>query len=144
MLFVDENGQPELKTHKCMDARIGTIMQTEEINSFALSLLCELYESNKMKILEISKDSSGFPFYLMRSGNGTDYFVALKTEVFPYKAELESFEHRKEALMAAEMRNAIPVFAGLSFMNLDSGTSRQTKMVCGGSYFVMCKGLEKL
>jgi hypothetical protein len=37
--------------------------------------------------------------------------------------------------------NAIPVFAGMSFMN----ASREwDKLVCGDDYFVAFKGLEKI
>jgi hypothetical protein len=75
----------------------------------------------------------------MKSRNGQLYYVIIETACYPQKAESLYSADFTEMKQYAKEFNAIPVFAGMSFMN----ASREwDKLVCGDDYFVAFKGLE--
>jgi len=140
--FIDENGDPMVLKHNCLSERIGKEMTKEELHKFAVELLSDLYEKKGMTMLNVNRNyDREYPNIVMKSRNGTLYYVIIETAHYPQKAESLYSTDFTEMKQYAKEFNATPVFAGVSFMN----ASREwNKLICGDDYFVSFKGLEKI
>jgi hypothetical protein len=141
-LFVDANGEPIAVKHNCSPDRIGQKMTKEELHRFAVELLSNLYENAGMTMININRNYyREYPNLVMKSSNGQLYYVIIETTCYPQKAESLYPVDFTEMKQYAKKFNAIPVFAGISFMN----ASREwNKLVCGDDYFVAFKRVEKM
>jgi hypothetical protein len=143
-LFIDENGEPQIITHSCPPERTGREMTKEELHRFAVELLSDLYEKAGMTIINVNRHyGREFPNLVMESKNRKRYYIIIETACFPQKAESLYSRDFSEMKKYAKEHNAIPVFAGMSFLNMDRGMDNN-RIICGDSYVVAFKGLETM
>lgn len=141
-LFIDENGEPLVLKHNCSADRIGKEMTREERHKFAVELLADLYTKAGMTMVNVNRNyDRKFPNLVMKSKNGRLYYVIIETTCYPNKAESLYSRDFSEMKEYAKEHNAMPTFAGVSFLNIDRGMD-DSKMICGDSYIVAFKGLE--
>jgi hypothetical protein len=138
--FITANGEPQIVTHICLPERVGREMTKEELHHFAVDVLSNLYEKAGMTIVNVNRHyDRKFPNLVIKSKNGKLYYAIIETACYPQKAEYTcDFPEMKEY---AKKHNAIPTFAGVSFMNASREWDR---LVCGDEYFVDFKGLETI
>jgi hypothetical protein len=141
-LFRDANDEPMVLKHTCTPDRAGKEMTKEELHCFAVELLSNLYENAGMTIVNVNRNyQRKYPNLVMKSRNGQLYYVIIETACYPQTAESLYSADYPEMKQYAKNFNAIPVFAGMSFMN---ASSEWDKLVCGDNYIVAFKGLEKI
>ena len=143
-LFTDTNSEPSVLRHNCISERMGKEMTQSEMYAFAVELLVGLYEKSGMIILDINRIyQHEYPNIVMKSRNGVYYYVVVETAEFPQKVKLTNLAIYSDVKALAQRKNAVPVFAGISFLNADRGMEEH-KMICGEHYFAVFEGLEKL
>jgi len=145
VVFVHENGEPNIIQHKTSPERKGQLMTSEELHKFGVELISGFYKSQGMTIENINiLPGHEYPQYIMRSINSKIYYVVVKIAAYPTKAESLYTNKYSDMIDLALRNNAIPVFAGLSIANVTNKESRFGELICGSSYAVSFKNLIQM
>jgi|GEM_PF-3016957 hypothetical protein len=149
MVFVDQNGLPQLIKHSCDAARIGKPINDQELFDFALDLLVNLYTEQGLLVRDKNRiQNCEFPNLVLENPKGKQFFIVVKVARYPINPLDISKEDCYGCKELAEATNGPPVtmLAALSFGCATNAkcVDDLSKAVAGGSYFISYLGLQSL
>ena len=142
-MLLDENGEPEIFTHSCLENQKGQLMPFDALQEFAVEILADVFSRGEkgMQVLHKSyKFCKELPNLIIKSINNKIYYVAVYAFMLPNKSTLINDIALTEMTILASKNNAQSALADMGFFSFSSDNSANAIM--GGEFAVKYDGLK--
>ncbi|NNK15253.1 MAG: hypothetical protein HKP52_13525 [Desulfofustis sp.] len=132
--------QEEVKVERRLSGDHKNLNSEQNIHAFGVSYLCNFLDRARFTILEVNTDPDHH-YQLLAKINGKSLLIAVRTAYNPEMGALGT-SNMEKLLRESEELNAIPHFAGLSLIPLETNDIEVEGITEGQEFKVMFNGIS--